>query len=88
MVASAAARAIARRKDEKTFAHLCDLARAHPLNGLAAALSSFRGPEAIPILIGALGEDEVRQTGLGLYAVLARIIELPYRRRPLVISMN
>jgi hypothetical protein len=61
VVVSMAARAIARRKDEKTFALLCDLTRAHPLNGLIAALGSFHRPEAIPILIGALDEDEVRQ---------------------------
>lgn len=62
VVVSAGARAIARRKDGKTFALLCDLTRVHPLNGLIAALGSFRRPEAISILIGALDEDEVRQT--------------------------
>ena len=55
VVVSAAARAIGRKKDEETFALLCDLAKTHPLNGLIVALSSFRRPEAIPILIGALG---------------------------------
>lgn len=59
---SAAARAIARQKDNKTFELLCELARTHPLGGLIAALASFRRPEAIPILISALNEDEVRQT--------------------------
>jgi len=62
VVVSAAARAIARRRDNRTFALLCDLARAHPLNGLLAALASFRQAEAIPVLISALDEDEVRQT--------------------------
>jgi len=61
-VVSAAARAIAPRKDERTHTLLCDLTRAHPLNGLIAALGSFRRPEALPILIGALDKDEVRQT--------------------------
>jgi HEAT repeat protein len=62
VVVSAAARAIARRKDNKTFKLLCELARTHPLNGLISALASFRQPSTIPILIRALDEDEVRQT--------------------------
>ena len=62
VIVSAAARAVARRKDNRTFELLRELARRHPLNGLIAALASFRRPEAIPILIGALDEDEVRQT--------------------------
>jgi hypothetical protein len=62
VVVSAAALAIARRNNTQTFELLCDLARTHPLNGLIAALASFRRPEAIPILIGALDEDEVRRT--------------------------
>ncbi len=62
VVVSAAARAIARRKDDRTFALLCNLARTHPLNGLIAAMASFGQLEAIPVVIDALDEDEVRQT--------------------------
>lgn len=62
VVVSAVARAIARRNDETTFALLCELARAHPLNGVISAVATFRRSEAIPILVGALDEDEVRQT--------------------------
>jgi len=61
-VVSAAARAIARRKNTQTFELHCDLATTHPLNGLIAAPASFGRPETIPILIGALDEDEVRRT--------------------------
>lgn len=60
VVVSAAARAIARRKDEPTFHLLCDLAMRYPLNGVIGALGSFERPEAIPVLISALGEDEAR----------------------------
>jgi hypothetical protein len=62
VVVSAAARAISPRKDNKTFELLCELGGTRPLNGVVAALASFRQPEAIPILIDALDEDEVRQT--------------------------
>jgi hypothetical protein len=60
VVISSAARAIALRKDERTFSLLYELAPRRQLNGLIAALASFRRLEAIPVLIGALGEDEVR----------------------------
>jgi hypothetical protein len=60
VVISAAARAIAPRKDERTFALLFELAAQRPLAGSISALASFQRPEAISILIGALGEDEAR----------------------------
>lgn len=62
MVVSAAARAIARRKDNNTLELLSGLAKMHPLNGLIAALATFRQPSTISVLIDALSEDEVRQT--------------------------
>jgi hypothetical protein len=62
VVISSAARALARRRDDRTFVLLFELAGRRPLNGLIAALASFRRPESIPILIEALGEDEVRPT--------------------------
>lgn len=61
-VVSTAARAIAQCKDDRTFALLRELAITRPLNGVITALASFKRPEAIPILINALGEDEVRST--------------------------
>lgn len=75
VVVGAAARAIARRKDERTFGLLCELAGKHPLNGVIAALVSFQRPEIIPILVNALGEDEVRlaaETALGSFGSVAR----------------
>jgi HEAT repeat protein len=75
VVISAAARVIARAKDERTFALLYELAARRPLAGLIAALASFQRPEAIPILINALGEDEVRlaaKTALASYGSAAR----------------
>jgi HEAT repeat protein len=75
VVAGAAARVIAQRKDQGTFDLLCELAAAHPLNGVMAALASFERPEAIPVLISALEEDEVRlsaETALSSFGPAAR----------------
>ncbi len=75
VVASAAACAIAQRKDDRAFDLLCELAAAHPLNGVIAALASFGRPEAIPVLINALEEDEVRlaaETTLSSFGAAAR----------------
>ena len=62
VVLSSAARWLAWSRDRGTFSFLLDLATRHPLNGLIAALASFRRPEAIPVLVDALGEDELRRT--------------------------
>ena len=62
VVISAAARWLAWSKDRGTFSFLFQLARRRPLSGTISALASFRRPEAIPILVGALGEDELRLT--------------------------
>jgi hypothetical protein len=48
-VVSAAARAIARRNDDRTFVLLCELAMIQPLNGVITALATFEQPEAIPV---------------------------------------
>lgn len=62
VVISSAARWLAWSKDRTTYAFLYDLAVRRPLNGILAALASFRRAEAIPILIDALVEDELRPT--------------------------
>jgi hypothetical protein len=62
VVISAAARALARRHDERTFKLLDSLARRRPLTGVLLALGSFKRVESIPVLIRALSEDEVRLT--------------------------
>lgn len=80
VVVSSAARAIARKKnDDRTFALLHELASRRPLIGLISALASFQRPTAIPILINALGEDEVRlaaETALMSYGAAARSLLL------------
>jgi hypothetical protein len=78
-VTGSAARALARRNNDETFALLYELAARRPLNGLIAALASFRRPEAMPILINALGEDEVRpaaESALVSYGSAARSLLL------------
>jgi hypothetical protein len=62
IVISAAARALARRHDERTFKLLDSLARHRPLTGVLLALGSFKRVVSIPVLIRALSEDEVRLT--------------------------
>lgn len=76
-MASAAAQGVARRKKIEIFELLCDLARTHPLIGLVAALTSFRRSEAIPILIGALGEDEDGEGALSSFSTLGRSFWMP-----------
>jgi hypothetical protein len=61
-VISAAARALARRRDERTFKLLDSLARRRSLTGVLVALGSFKRVESIPVFIRALSEDEVRLT--------------------------
>jgi hypothetical protein len=61
-VISAAARALARRRDERTFKLLDSLARRRSLTGVLLALGSFKRVESIPVFIRALSEDEVRLT--------------------------
>jgi hypothetical protein len=59
-VINAAARAVAKYRDESIFQLLLGLARRRLLPGVVAAVGSFRRPEAIPYLIDALAEDECR----------------------------
>ena len=75
VVISRVARAISQRQDVSTFALLCELTSRRPLAGLISALASFRRAEVMPILIGALGEDETRlaaETGLVSFGATAR----------------
>jgi hypothetical protein len=59
-VVNAAARAVARYREEQVFQLLLTLARYRPLPGVIAALGKFDRPESIPCLIDALLEDECR----------------------------
>jgi hypothetical protein len=61
-VRSAAARALAKRRDKGTFELLTSLARHKPLTGVLIALGSFKRTGSIPIFVNALAEDEVRIT--------------------------
>jgi hypothetical protein len=59
-VVNAAARAVAKYRDEDVFQLLLSLAKQRLLPGVVAALGSFRRREAIPYLVDALAEDECR----------------------------
>lgn len=59
-VVNAAARAIAKYRDEQIFQLMHHFARQRLLPGVIAALGSFGRLEAIPYLIDALAEDECR----------------------------
>lgn len=61
-VISCAARGLARSQSEAAFRLLLDLVQRHMLTGVVAGLGSFRRREAIPYLVAALREDEVRIT--------------------------
>lgn len=61
-VISCAARGLARSRSDAAFRVLLDVAQHRLLSGVIAGLGSFRRKEAIPYLIAALGEDEVRIT--------------------------
>ncbi len=61
-VISSAARAIARSHSERTFNLLLDMAKRRVVSGVIAGLGSFKRLEAIPCLVEALAEDEVRLT--------------------------
>jgi hypothetical protein len=60
-VMNAAARAVARRRDDAVFDLLMSLAAIRPLPGVIAGLGEFRRREAIPLLVRALAEDESRR---------------------------
>jgi hypothetical protein len=59
-VVNAAARAVAKYREESVFQVLLSLAGLRLLPGVVAALSSFARQETIPYLIDALAEDECR----------------------------
>jgi hypothetical protein len=59
-VISHAARRLARAHRADSFALLLEVAQRHKLDGVVAALGSYRKREAIPVLIAALREDEAR----------------------------
>lgn len=62
VVVSAAARAIARLREQWVYELLADLARRRPLQGVLCGLGSFFRVESVPIFIDALLEDDLRLT--------------------------
>lgn len=72
VVISAAARGIARSREEWAFRLLLDLAQLCPFRGVIAALGSFRRTEAIPALTAALNEDETRMSAEGGLKAIGR----------------
>ncbi len=74
VVIDAAARGIARSRQQWAFDLLLELAkRPHFTSGVICALGSFRRPESIPILIAALGEDEARLSAEGALKAVGRL---------------
>jgi HEAT repeat protein len=61
-VINSAARGLARAGDELAFRLLSRLASHRLLNGVVAALGSFKRAETIPLLVKALAEDDARLT--------------------------
>lgn len=59
VVISSAARWLAWSKDRNTFAFLLELAARRPLNGIIAALASYRRRDAIPVLGGVDSRDSL-----------------------------
>ncbi len=74
-VIGAAARALARRPDERTFRLLLRLAESRALPGVIAALGMFARAESIPVLIDALEEDASRREAERALAALGRVAE-------------
>jgi HEAT repeat protein len=72
VVISAAARLIARLREEWVFQLLLDLANRHSLSGVLAGLGAFKRLESIPRLIRALAEDDVRPTAEAVLRSLGR----------------
>jgi hypothetical protein len=62
VVIGAAARVIARLREERAYQLLSELAVRWPVTGVLAGLGSFHRKESIATYIGALGEDELRLT--------------------------
>lgn len=62
VVVSAAARSLARARDDWVYDLLRDLATRKVLNGVLAGLGTFMRTDSIPIFVNALAEDEVRLT--------------------------
>jgi hypothetical protein len=82
-VINAAARGIARSHAEWAFDLLLSLAKRRMLSGVVAGLGSFKRQDAIPHLIDALAEDDVRMTA---EAALREIGAAA--RKPLVVAAN
>jgi len=75
-VINAAARVVAKCREEHVFQLLLTLAKHRLLPGVIAALGEFQRPQAIPYLVDALAEDECR-----LAAEIA-LVKLGHSARP------
>jgi len=74
-VINAAARALAKCRDENTFQVLLKLSKERLLPGVVAAIGSFRRAAVIPYLVAGLAEDECRpfaEAALGKFGARAR----------------
>jgi len=74
-VINAAARALAKHRDEDTFQVLLKLSKQRLLPGVVAAIGSFKRAAAIPYLVAGLAEDECRpfaETALEKFGAQAR----------------
>jgi len=74
-VINAAARALAKWRDEDTFQVLLKLSKERLLPGVVAAIGSFRRAAVIPYLVAGLAEDECRpfaEAALGKFGARAR----------------
>jgi HEAT repeat protein len=71
-VINAAARAVAKHREEHVFQLFLTLAKHRILPGVIAALGSFQRPQAIPFLIDALAEDECRPAAEAALAKLGQ----------------
>ncbi len=84
-VISTAARTIARLREEWVYRLLAELAVQRPLNGILAGLGSFHREDSLPILVHALGEDEMRltaETVLRAFGKAARPAIMAVARNP------
>lgn len=87
-VVNAAARALTRRKGDADFELLRAIAGEHPhLTGAVEALGTFHRPDAVPVLVAALGEDnsrfaaEAALAAIGALAIAA-LVETAARKPP------
>lgn len=76
-VINAAARGIARSHADWAFDLLLNLAKRRVLSGVVAGLGSFKRQEAVPHLIKALEEDDVRMTAEAALKEIGAVARIP-----------